>query len=78
MGSSGKYAGLVSILVKGFGIHYLTWFLCVEYAGYIISPMHKCLLIGQQYFGTPLKKYYSILIWLILALVGWGAITLAF
>ncbi len=78
MGSSGKYAGLVSILVKGFGIHYLTWFLCVEYAGYIISPMHRCLLIGQQYFGTPLKKYYSILIWLILALVGWGAITLAF
>ena len=78
MGSSGKYAGLVSILVKGFGIQYLTWFLCVEYSGYIISPMHKCLLIGQQYFGTPLKKYYSILIWLILALVGWGAITLAF
>jgi hypothetical protein len=78
MGSSGKYAGLVSILVKGFGIHYLTWFLCVEYAGYIISPMHKCLLIGQQYFGTPFRKYYSILIWLILALVGWGAITLSF
>jgi uncharacterized protein len=78
MGSSGKYAGLVSILVKGFGIHYLTWFLCIEYAGYIISPMHKCLLIGQQYFGTPIRKYYSILIWLILALVGWGAITLAF
>jgi hypothetical protein len=78
MGSSGKYAGLVSILVKGFGIHYLTWFLCVEYAGYIISPMHKCLLIGQQYFGTPIRKYYSILIWLIIALVGWGAITLAF
>ena len=78
MGSSGKYAGLVSILVKGFGIQYLTWFLCVEYAGYIISPMHKCLLIGQQYFGTPFRKYYSILIWLILALVGWGAITLAF
>ena len=78
MGSSGKYAGLVSILVKGFGIQYLTWFLCVEYAGYIISPMHKCLLIGQQYFGTPFRKYYSILIWLILALVGWGALTLVF
>ena len=76
MGSSGKYAGIVAILAKGFGLPYLTWFLCVEYAGYIISPMHKCLLIGQQYFGTPLRKYYSILIWLIVALIGWGAITL--
>ncbi|MFZ9204428.1 MAG: DUF401 family protein [Candidatus Nanopelagicaceae bacterium] len=78
MGSSGKYAGIVSLLAKAFGVQYLTWFLCVEYAGYIISPMHKCLMIGQQYFGTPIRKYYSILIWLILALLGWGAITLAF
>lgn len=76
MGSSGKYAGLVSILVKGFGLHYLTWFLCIQYAGYIISPTHKCLLIGQQYFGTPIKTYYKVLLWLIAALIGWGAVTL--
>jgi len=78
MGSSGKYAGIVSLLAKAFGPGYLTWFLCVEYAGYIISPMHKCLLIGQQYFGTPIKTYYKVLGWLIAALVGWGALTLVF
>jgi len=78
MGSSSKYAGIVSLLAKAFGPGYLTWFLCVEYAGYIISPMHKCLLIGQQYFGTPIKTYYKVLGGLIACLVGWGALTLVF
>ena len=78
MGSSGKYAGIVALLAKAFGPQYLTWFLVVEYSGYIISPMHKCLLIGQQYFGTPIKTYYKVLGWLIAALVGYGALTLVF
>jgi hypothetical protein len=78
MGSSGKYAGIVALLAKAFGPGYLTWFLCVEYAGYIISPMHKCLLIGQQYFGTPIRTYYKVLGMLIAALVGYGALTLVF
>ena len=78
MGSSGKYAGIVSLLAKAFGPSYLTWFLCVEYSGYIISPMHKCLLIGQQYFGTPIKTYYRVLGCLIAALLGYGALTLVF
>ena len=76
MGSSGKYAGIVALLAKAYGPSYLTWFLCVEYAGYIISPMHKCLLIGQQYFGTPIRSYYKVLIALIACLLGWGAFTL--
>jgi len=78
MGSSGKYAGIVALLAKAFGPQYLTWFLVVEYSGYIISPMHKCLLIGQQYFGTPIKTYYKVLGMLIVALVGYGALTLVF
>lgn len=78
MGSSGKYAGMATLLAKAFGAGYLTWFLCIEYAGYIISPMHKCLLIGQQYFGTPIRTYYKVLGMLIAALVGYGALTLAF
>ena len=78
MGSSGKYAGMATLLAKAFGPGYLTWFLCIEYAGYIISPMHKCLLIGQQYFGTPIKTYYKVLGMLIATLVGYGALTLVF
>ena len=78
MGSSGKYAGMATLLAKAFGPGYLTWFLCIEYSGYIISPMHKCLLIGQQYFGTPIKIYYKVLGFMIAALVGYGALTLVF
>jgi hypothetical protein len=78
MGSSGKYAGMATLLAQAFGAGYLTWFLCIEYAGYIISPMHKCLLIGQQYFGTPIRTYYKVLGMLIVALVGYGALTLVF
>ena len=78
MGSSSKYAGIVALLAKAFGPGYLTWFLCVEYAGYIVSPMHKCLLIGQQYFGTPIRTYYKVLGWLIASLIGYGALTLVF
>jgi hypothetical protein len=78
MGSSGKYAGMATLLAKAYGPGYLTWFLCVEYAGYIISPMHKCLLIGQQYFGTPIRTYYNVLVAMIACLVGWGALTLVF
>ena len=76
MGSSGKYAGIVALLAKALGPQYLTWFLCVEYSGYIISPMHKCLLIGQQYFGTPIKTYYKVLVALIACLLGYGGLTL--
>ena len=78
MGSSGKYAGMATLLAKAYGPGYLTWFLCVEYAGYIISPMHKCLLIGQQYFGTPIRTYYNVLVAMIACLVGWGVLTLVF
>jgi len=61
MGSSGKYAGMASLLTKIFGPQYLVWFLCTEYAGYLLSPAHKCLMIGQQYFGTPIRKYYKVI-----------------
>ena len=61
MGSSGKYAGMTSALVLIFGPKYLVWFLATEYSGYLLSPAHKCLMIGQQYFGTPIRKYYKVL-----------------
>jgi hypothetical protein len=61
LGSSSKFGGFTAIAVSIFGIEYLPLFFAVDYAGYILSPMHKCLAIGKSYFGTPLKKYYSVL-----------------
>ena len=75
MGSSGKYAGMTSALVAVFGPQYLVWFLCTEYSGYLISPAHKCLMIGQQYFGTPWKKYMVVLSRLCAILIAYAAIT---
>ena len=75
MGSSGKYAGMTSALVTVFGPQYLVWFLCTEYSGYLVSPAHKCLMIGQQYFGTPLKKYMVVLSRLCAILIAYAAIT---
>ena len=75
MGSSGKYAGMTSVLVSIFGPQYLVWFLCTEYSGYLVSPAHKCLMIGQQYFGTPLKKYMVVLSRLCAILIAYAAIT---
>ena len=62
LGSSSKFGGFTAIAVSIFGIEYLPLFFAVDYAGYILSPMHKCLAIGKSYFGTPLKKYYSVLL----------------
>ena len=75
MGSSGKYAGMTSALVAVFGPQYLVWFLCTEYSGYLVSPAHKCLMIGQQYFGTPWKKYMVVLSRLCAILIAYAAIT---
>lgn len=61
MGSSSKYAGIVALLGVIYGVEYLTWFIAIEYSGYLISPMHKCLHIGRMYFGTPWKDYLQVI-----------------
>ncbi|MEI8361031.1 MAG: hypothetical protein WCG01_02800 [bacterium] len=65
MGSSGKFAGLLAILVSIYGPQYLVWFFCMEFAGYNFSPAHKCVPIGKLYFNTPLTEYASALsVWM--------------
>jgi len=61
MGSSGKYAGIVALLGSVYGLEYLTWFIAIEYSGYLISPTHKCLHVGRMYFGTPWKDYLRVI-----------------
>jgi len=69
MGSSGKFIALATMMTLAFGTKYFLWFFAVEYAGYLLSPMHKCVMIGNRYFGTPLWSYYrTIGIWCALLL----------
>jgi hypothetical protein len=42
-----------------FGMEYFLWFFAVDFAGYLLSPTHKCVMIGNRYFGTPLLTYYK-------------------
>lgn len=76
MGSSSKFAGLVSILVGLYGIEYFVYFFAIEYAGYLLSPMHKCNAISCGYFKTPIIKYVTVLIIWAIALIIYGITTI--
>jgi hypothetical protein len=65
LGSSAKYAGIVSLLTSVFGMHYFVLFFTLEYSAYLISPSHKCLPIGQRYFHTGFLTYLkALIIWI--------------
>jgi hypothetical protein len=75
-GSSSRFAAITTILSLVYGVEYFVWFFALDYAGYLVSPMHKCMAIGKMYFGTPWRKYASALgVWMLL-LVGAGGATL--
>lgn len=76
MGSSGKFAGIVALLASIFGVEYLMWFFALEFAGYLISPTHKCTHIGRMYFGTPLEYYYKLVGGWAILIVATGSIGL--
>ena len=59
LGSSSRFAAITAICVTVYGIEYLPWFFAIDYAGYMLSPAHKCLTIGKMYFGTPIVRYYQ-------------------
>ena len=70
MGSSGKFAGIVALLVTVYGVDYLVWFLVIEFFAYNISPTHKCVPIGSMYFGTAIRRYFeAIIVWQMLLLI---------
>lgn len=76
MGSSGKFIALAVIMSQVFGLQYFLWFFAIDYAGYLLSPTHKCVMIGNSYFGTPLGVYYKALgIWAILLIATAGLFT---
>jgi len=61
LGSSSRFVALSVLLSSIYGVEYFVWFFAVEFAGYLMSPMHKCAVIGMTYFGTPFKQYASVL-----------------
>ena len=76
MGSSGKFVAIAVLMSQVFGIEYFLWFFAIDFAGYLISPTHKCVAVGNRYFGTPLSTYYKALSsWGLLLLVTAGIIT---
>lgn len=78
MGSDGKFAALTVLMASAFGKEYLLWFFALDYCGYLLTPMHECVMIGKRYFGTSLVTYYTALIgWALLLLVTAGLFTFA-
>jgi len=71
LGSSAKYASIVSLLTSVFGMQYFVLFFTLEYSAYLISPSHKCLPIGQKYFHTGFMTYLK-------ALIVWISIMITF
>jgi len=70
MGSSARYAGIVALLSVTFGPQYLVYYMALEFSAYLISPFHKCVMIGKMYFGTSLKEYYKVIgTWAILLIL---------
>lgn len=70
MGSDGKFAALTVLMASAFGKEYLLWFFALDYCGYLLTPMHECVMIGKRYFGTSLTTYYT-------ALIAWAALLLS-
>jgi len=76
MGSDGKFAALTVLMTSAFGKEYLLWFFALDYCGYLLTPMHECVMIGKRYFGTSLTTYYTALItWALLLLAVAGVFT---
>lgn len=78
LGSSARFGAITVILSSIYGIAYLPWFFAVDFAGYIMSPMHKCVAIGKMYFGTKISYYFKIIsIWVALLIATAGVILYA-
>jgi hypothetical protein len=73
LGSSSRFGALTVIMATIYGLEYLPWFFAVDFVGYLISPMHKCVAIGMLYFGTKLRYYATILgLWSMLVILTAG------
>lgn len=78
LGSSARFAAFTTIFSLIFGLHYLPLFFAVDYAGYLFSPTHKCVLTGKMYFETPYRVYFNAIGVMSLAAIFGALVTVAF
>jgi hypothetical protein len=55
-----------------FLLAYLMLALVSGFAGVLVSPLHLCLLLSNQYFKTILLPVYRLMRFPILTLIGFG------
>lgn len=72
MGSSSKFVGLCVITTSVFGMQYFVLFFLVDFAGYILSPIHKCLPIVIAHFKAPVLSMYRDLVIICVILILYG------
>jgi hypothetical protein len=76
MGSSGKFVAIAVLMAQLFGMEYFLWFFAIDFSAYLLSPTHKCVMVGHRYFNTPLTTYYKALgLWAAILLLTAGTIT---
>lgn len=68
MGSSSKYAGIGALMVSQTSLTYLPLVVAFEFIGYLLSPVHKCMLISKLYFSTKIKHMYAALLVLVVGI----------
>ena len=76
LGSSSKFVALAILITSLFGMQYFLWFFVIDYIGYLLSPTHKCFVIGNRYFNTPIIEYTRVVsAWCLCLLIVAGVIT---
>jgi len=61
LGSSAKFTGILIILVSIYGLEYFTFFMAIQFTAYLLSPMHKCIVITNEYFKTDYLYFYKVI-----------------
>jgi hypothetical protein len=76
LGSSSKFIALAILITSLFGMQYFLWFFVIDYVGYLLSPTHKCFMIGNRYFNTPILEYTKVIsAWCLCLCIVAGVIT---
>jgi len=78
MGSSAKFAGIVSLLTKVFGLPFFTYFMAIEFVGYLISPSHKCVIICNEHFGIRIRDFLAVMGYLCILIIITGVLSLLY
>lgn len=77
LGSSARYAAIAVLGAAIYGRESFVFFFLVDFAGYLLSPTHKCVWIGRMYFGTSLARYYRMLTLVAASMLAYASITTA-